>query len=164
MKKLTVILTTLALIGLTGVVMAQTDGTHNVQVTVSAINRIVVDDADVAFTIDDPGLGADYSLPSNQTSTLSYSHNNNSNRKITATAVADGGNGTNNISITANLATGDGAKTIVSSGTGQAVDVKTAIGRGYASDLVLTYAVTQATIAGTPTGTYTWTVTYTLTN
>lgn len=161
MKKMTgILMASLLVIGLTGVVMAQSDN-HDVDITVSSIALLDISGGDAAITLTTGTAGTDLqSAQDLTTADVAYSHNQASNQEIIATAAADGGNGSNDITLQVNF-DGGGWATIVNAGVDQSdIEVINALGRGY--DTVDLGYQASATLANTQTGVYSWTVTLTM--
>jgi hypothetical protein len=74
MKKLTILFVAVALLGLAGMSLAQSDG-HQVTVSVASISVIDVDDAAVTLTIDAATPGADPDDADPATSSLTWTAN-----------------------------------------------------------------------------------------
>jgi hypothetical protein len=79
MKKLTILFVAVALLGLTGGLMAQA---HVVTIQVQAIGQVAVDQ-DVTLTINTAVAGSEPTSDTDGTSALSWTVNGNTNRKIT---------------------------------------------------------------------------------
>jgi len=146
-----------------GIAKAATD-TSTVQVTVAAIDALVVTDGGT-ITLDEVA-GNNITGDPDTTARLSYTHNFATNRMITAEVLAGGmPAGTQDITLTVAVAGGAGTVTLVSGGTryGSPQAVWNNIPRGAISDATVTYGA-SATASGTEAGSYTFTVTFTSTD
>jgi hypothetical protein len=161
MKKfLAVLLAGVMFLGIGSVVMAAQD-TSNVQVTVAAVDALVVTDGGtISLTTI---VGNNMSGIDDTTATLSYTHNSAINKQITAQVLAPGmPAGTQDITLTAAVAGGAGTVTLVNACTRNATPqvVRTGIPAGAISNAVVTYGA-HCTASGTIANTYTFVVTYT---
>ena len=165
MKKLIVILMVLGLIfGMVGTAMAQTDS-HQVTVTVSAINEIDVSDAAIALTITSATAGSEPASDTDTSGTLVWT-TNEASKKITVESDL----GTVTIKFTLNvLATSVSGGTAVTGG----VTFDSSYTADTASDFITgvsetvgdcTLQYTASATAAQGIGTDTHTITYTITN
>lgn len=162
-KILGVVFAGVMVVGFGSTLMAATD-TSTVQVTVAAIDALVVTDGGT-ITLDDVS-GNTITGDPDTTARLSYTHNLGTNRMITA-EVLEGGmpTGTQDITLTVSVAGGAGTVTLVSDGVrhGSPQSVWNNIPRGAISNAVVTYGA-SATASGTEAGSYMFTVTFTSTD
>jgi hypothetical protein len=161
MKKVLVMLMAgIMFLGIGDIVMAATDDS-NVQVTIAAVDELDVTDGGVISlaTINGNNLtGID-----DTAARLSYKHNSTTNKQITAQVLAGGmPAGSQDITLTAAVAGGESAVTLVIAGSRNltAQVVETGIAAGAISNAVVTYGA-HCTASGTRAGTYTFVVTYT---
>ena len=138
---------------------ANTDS-HDLTVTISAINEIDVS-GDLGVTIDTATPGQQPDSVQDSTSTLSYTTNSATNKKITAQYSVAGDDTGITIEATAASASGTslGQQTVISAG---AVDLINALTQCADANQQLTYDVT-ATVAAV-VGSHVFTITYTLTD
>ncbi len=154
--KLVAVLAGLLLIGVAGVVMADS-GTSTLTVTVAAVDMLTVSNALGAITLNG-SAGSSALTGSDTTALLNFTHNNASPFKITAEATTNPAD--HDITLTVEVASGAGAKTICTAGTADGVkDVFLTIAAGTLQDKVITYGASATT--ATPADNYAFVITFT---
>ena len=165
MKKSLLAIALVAVLALIGsAAMAATDD-ETITVNVDAINLLVVPTSNSNLTLTTSTAGAANYDETTDTDTggLDFCHNSTTNQKITAVAAADGGNPTNDITLTVTVADGAGEQTLVASGTDQsAATVYSAMAAGaYDKDILWEANASLASTKDNSTTDYIWTVTFT---
>jgi hypothetical protein len=141
-------------------VSAATTGSATVSFTIQAIDALNVSNgAGISLT---GTAGATTLSGSPDTgAVLNYTHNSTTTKKITAQVTTNPSG--QNITLTVEVASGAGQKTIVTAGTAAAAQtVYSAIPHGVLTNKTVTYGA-SATVTGTPVGYYDFVITYTST-
>ena len=159
MKKVLIGLTAAALaLGLAGTAAAATSASQ-VTVTVPLFDMLsVTNSAGITLSA---SVGDSEMTGSDNSATLWYLHTGSNQKKITAAVTTDP-SGTDDITLTVQVADGNGQQTIYSSGTATAAkDVYTNISRGVRRDKTVTYTAAATT---TDADAYAFVVTFTSTD
>ncbi len=162
MKKMTgILVASLLVMGLTGVLMAQSDD-HNVQVTIADIALIDASAGPITLTLTTGTAGEDLQADQDASGTLSFSHNQSTQQIITAEASAVDVTANQNVTLQLTLQNGDGQVNLITTGTIQAAQtLRDNIARGAYDAQTLTYDA-SATLSGSDPYTNVWQITFTM--